>query len=423
MNMRAELREAENGTQAEKKGSLRVCGMLLFTAALAGLLLFPPFRVQASEQRDGGQDTGFQDSFAAAEGQPEDDTDFTLLEELDFTEVQRTVDEILEGEFRFENTVLDLITGKQTFTLESFLEALIHQAAGSWETEKKILLSILVLGIAASLFSNFTLIFKNQQIAEVSFEITYMLLFLILLQVFAGAKELAEGVIAALRQFMSALIPAYCLAVTMASGTATAVVFYQFLLGLIYVLEWLIQEGLLGLIQVHVILNFINHLTRDEYLSQLSELVEKAAGWILKSMLALVIGFNTIQGMISPVIDSLKSTAFSRVAGMIPGIGNVAGSVTDVLLGSAVLIKNGVGAAALIVIALLCLTPLLKLGILSLILELAAALIQPVSDKRMTGCAAGVGRSIRLLFQAVFTVAVLFVITIVVVTVSVRGGI
>lgn len=397
---------------------------LLFLSFLSVLFFLLPGKALASKGDTPGLEEEAGETFSYEEVQElAEEPDTSLIEELDFSEVQDTIDEILGGEFRFENTVLDLITGRQPFTLESFLEAAVRQAKEGWQTEKRILLSILVLGIAASLFSNFTLIFKNQQIAQVSFEITYMLLFLILLQVFTGAQELAEGVIVSLRQFMNALIPAWCLAVTMASGAATAVVFYQFLLGLIYVLEWLIQEGLLGLIEVYVILVFINHLTKEEYLSQLTELVGKAAGWILKSMLAAVIGFNTIQGIVTPVVDSLKHTALSRVARMLPGIGNVAGSVTDVLLGSAVLIKNGVGAAALIVIVLLCLAPLLKLGLLALILELAAALIQPVSDKRMTGCAAGMGRAVRLLFQAVFTVAVFFVITIVVVTVSVRGSI
>ena len=398
---------------------------LIFPAVLCCALLLFPGRAEASGlssgEGEGGQSFSYEE--VRKEAQKAEEADTSLLEELDFTEIQQTVDEILGGDFQFKNTVLDLITGKQPFTLESFLEALIHQAGNGWRTEKRILLSVLILGIAASLFSSFTSIFRTQQIAEISFEITYMLLFLILLQVFTGAEELTRGVIAALRQFMSALIPAWCLAVTMASGAATALVYHQFLLGLIYVMEWLIQEGLLGLIKVHVILVFINHLTREEYLSQLAELTEKAAGWALKTILAVVIGFNTIQGILSPVIDALKSTAFSRAVRAVPGIGSVAGSVTDVLLGSAVLIKNGIGAAALVVIALLCLAPILKLGLLTLILELAAALIQPVSDKRMTGCAAGVGRSIRLLLQAAFTSAVLFVITIVVVTVSVRGSI
>lgn len=403
------------GRRCGLKALWRAALFLLIVSVLPALV---PGQVQAEENTKEEASFRYEDVEEAAE-----EPDASLLEELDFSEVQQTVDEILGGDFQFENTVLDLITGKQAFTLESFLEALIAQAGNNWETEKQILFSILILGIAASLFSSFATVFQNQQIAEVSFEITYMLLFLILLQVFTGAADLAASVIGSLRQFMDALIPAYCLAVTMASGTTTAVVFYQFLLGLIYVLEWLIQEGLLGLIQVHVILVFINHLSKEEYLSQLSELVVKAAGWVLKSILAVVIGYNAIQGIISPVIDSLKSTAFSRVAQMIPGIGNVAGSVTDVLLGSAVLIKNGIGAAALIVIVLLCMAPLLKLGLLVVILELAAALIQPVSDKRMTGCVAGVGDGIKLLFRAVFTVAVLFVITIVVVTVSVRGSV
>ena len=403
------------GRRCGLKALWRAAFFLLIVSVLPALV---PGQVQAEENTKEEASFRYEDVEEAAE-----EPDASLLEELDFSEVQQTIDEILGGDFQLENTVLDLITGKQAFTLESFLEALIAQAGNNWETEKQILLSILILGIAASLFSSFATVFQNQQIAEVSFEITYMLLFLILLQVFTGAADLAASVIGSLRQFMDALIPAYCLAVTMASGTTTAVVFYQFLLGLIYVLEWLIQEGLLGLIQVHVILVFINHLSKEEYLSQMSELVVKAAGWVLKSVLAVVIGYNAIQGIISPVIDSLKSTAFSRVAQMIPGIGNVAGSVTDVLLGSAVLIKNGIGAAALIVIVLLCMAPLLKLGLLVVILELAAALITPVSDKRMTGCVAGVGDGIKLLFRAVFTVAVLFVITIVVVTVSVRGSV
>jgi len=348
-------------------------------------------------------------------------SDFSMAEELDFSEIQDAVDEILGGEFRFKDTVMELIQGGEPFTLEGFLTAVLHQAGGNWKTEKNILLSILVLGIAAALLTNFSNIFQNQQIAEVSFEITYMLLFLILLQIFSGAAELTEAVVAGIQDFMTALIPSYFLAVTMASGGTTAIVFYQFLLGVIYFTGWLIQHALMALIHVQIILVFINHLTKEEYLSQMAEMVTKAAGWILKSMLAVVIGFNTIQGIISPAIDSLKATTLSRAAEMIPGIGNIAGSVTDVILGSAVLIKNGIGVVALIVIVLICLAPLVKLGVMILILELAAALIQPVSDKRMVGCVAGVSGGIKLLFRVVFTTAVLFLITIVVVTVSTGG--
>lgn len=347
--------------------------------------------------------------------------DFSMLDRLEFSEIQDSVDEILGENFQFRDTVSELIRGGQPFTPETFLEAVLGQFRESWRTEKNLLFSILVLGIAAALLSNFSNIFRNQQIAEVSFEITYMLLFLLLLKVFTGAAQITAVVLNGIREFMQALVPAFFLSVTMASGGATALVFYQFLLSLIYLLEWLMERSMLPLIQVHVILVFINHLTKEEYLSQLSELVTKAAGWVLKSILALVVGFNAIQGLLAPAIDALKTTAFSRAAQMIPGIGNIAGSVTDVILGSAVLIKNGIGVAALVVLAILCLTPLVKLGVLILLLKVAAALLQPVSDKRMVGCVDGVGEGVRLLFQVVFTTAVLFMLTIVVVTAAAGG--
>lgn len=344
--------------------------------------------------------------------------DLSVMEELEFTEIQDAVNEVLDGGLQFEDTVRELITGEKSFTLEEIVTAAVRQMEGNWKTEKQILLSILVLGIAAALLSNFSSVFQNQQIAEVSFEITYLLLFLILLQVFSGAADVAEEVLAGMMEFMTALVPSYFLAVTLVSGGTTAVVFYQFLLGLIYLLEWLIRYGLMPLIQAQMILVFVNHLTREEYLSQLSEMVTRVTGWILKSMLALVVGFNAIQGILNPAIDTLKATVFSRTAEMIPGIGNLAGGVADIVLGSAVLIKNGIGVAALVVIAGICLTPMAKLGILILLLELSAALIQPVSDKRMVGCVAGVGGSVKLLFQMVLTTAILFMLTIVVVTVS-----
>jgi stage III sporulation protein AE len=342
----------------------------------------------------------------------------SLMDELDFTEIQDSVDEILGQDFQFRDVVTELTEGGEPLNLESFLKMILTQTGENWRTEKRMLLSILVLGIAAAMMANFSGIFRNQQIAEVSFEITYLLLFLLLLQIFTDAEELTATVLSGLQDFMSALIPAYCLSVTLASAGTTALVFYQFLLTLIYLIEWLVQHGLMSLIHVCVILVFINHLTKEEYLSQMSDLIQKSADRVLKAMLALVVGFNAVQGMISPAIDSLKTTLVGRAASALPGVGNVAGTVTDVILGSAALIKNGIGVAALLVILLLCLVPLTRLGVLVLILEGAAALIQPVSDKRIVGCVAGVGACVRLLFRVVVTTAVLFMLTIGVVAVS-----
>ena len=41
-----------------------------------------------------------------------------------------------------------------------------------------------------------------------------------------------------------------------------------------------------------------------------------------------------------------------------------------------------------------------------------AAVLQPVSDERITDCLSGMGNGVRLLFKTVFTMLVLFLLTI-----------
>ena len=97
---------------------------------------------------------------------------------------------------------------------------------------------------------------------------------------------------------------------------------------------------------------------------------------------------------------------------MVPGVGDISGSVTDMVIGSAMLIKNGIGAAALVALIFVCAIPLVKLLVIMLAYYLLAAILQPVSDELITGCLAGMGTGVKLLFQAVFAVLVLFLLTI-----------
>ncbi|MDE6960277.1 MAG: stage III sporulation protein AE, partial [Lachnospiraceae bacterium] len=134
--------------------------------------------------------------------------------------------------------------------------------------------------------------------------------------------------------------------------------------------------------------------------------------WSLKAVLALVMGFHLIQGVITPAADAFRNTTVSQSLEMVPGVGDMSGSVADMVFGSAMLIKNGIGAAALVALILICLVPLVKLAVIMVVYYALAAILQPVSDERITECLSGMGNGVRLLLQAVFTVLVLFLLTI-----------
>ena len=124
---------------------------------------------------------------------------------------------------------------------------------------------------------------------------------------------------------------------------------------------------------------------------------------------------NTLQGLLAPAIDSLKRSAVTRTAGAIPWIGDVAGGTAELVLGTASLIKNGIGVAGTVIVIAVCAGPILQVLILSFLYKLAGALVQPVSDKRITACISGVSTGYELLTQVLFSTALLFLITLAVV--------
>ena len=78
------------------------------------------------------------------------------------------------------------------------------------------------------------------------------------------------------------------------------------------------------------------------------------------------------------------------------------------MLGAALLIRNGVGTAGLLVLAILCLTPMVKLLAGGCLYRLLAAVAQPVADKRLTECVDGLGRGILLLLRIFLFTGILF---------------
>jgi stage III sporulation protein AE len=143
---------------------------------------------------------------------------------------------------------------------------------------------------------------------------------------------------------------------------------------------------------------------------------------LLKSLLAIVIGFSAIKGLIVPVADQVKRSALFKASEAIPGIGDALGGVTETILGAAVLLKNAIGVTGLIVIIIICAVPFLKLIMVTVVFKAGSAALQPISDKRFIECISASAKSSALLLQTVFTGAVLFLLAITIVAVTTGGA-
>lgn len=345
-----------------------------------------------------------------------------IIKEFDFDDIDHVLREIMPGErLKFGETVRKLINGEVELSVSLLGRLISDQIFYEFNHSREGLVHILLIAVIAAIFTNFSNIFRSQQIGEISFYVLYLLLITICLASFQIVLDSVGERMRLLIAFMRALGPAYFLSVAIATGSGTSIAFYNLVLFLIYIVELLILNFLLPLLHIYIVVRMLNHLSTEDYLSKFAELIEFVIVWTLKTLLAAVIGLNLIQGMIAPAIDSIKRSMLTKGVEALPGVGDALGGVTKVVLGTAVLVKNGIGVAGAVICIAICAVPAVQVLVMTFLYKLIAAFIQPISDKRIVGCVTSMGDASQILLRLVFTTGVLFLLTIAIVTAATTG--
>ena len=337
----------------------------------------------------------------------------SLKEQMELEEIQDSVDRLLgENRLSVSGSVDRLLQGEDPVSGTELKKNLFEQLSGVFREQRETWIQLLVLVLAAAMLSGFSALFENGQLGDIGFYMIYLLVFALMLKNFqtlsGGLRELLEG----LTGFMRALVPAYSIAVAAASGASSAAMFYQIVLAAIWLVENLLILLILPGIRIYLLISLINQLSREDFLSHMARLLKNAISWILKTALGLIIGIQVTKNLVAPALDALRRTALGKTASAIPGVGNAIDAVTEMVIGSAVLVRNCAGAVAVVILFLCALAPVLRIGVSALAYKLLAAFAQPVSDRRMVGCLNTMGEGCGLLFRVLITTEVLFMVTI-----------
>ena len=384
-------------------------GRILFTMLLVLLVFGLGTKiVEASENDDMQQSDDVQEEVQNA-----------LLSEFDFSGIEKSLNRMFPQEkITFSEVVSALMSGNMEKTIRIFLGFLGDQVFYEFNYNRQNLVYVLLVALTAAVFSNFAGAFKSRQISDISFYIMYMLLITLCMTSFRTSAVGLEEKLSMLVDFMRVLCPSYFLAVAFASGSVTSIFFYNVILFLIYVVELVIVRFLLPVVNIYIMVLVLGNLTGEDFLSEFAGLIRKIVTWTLKTLLICVVSVNVIQGLLAPAIDAVKRSALTRTAEALPWVGNAVGGAAEIVLGTAVLIKNGIGMAGAVISVAICAVPILQMLIMAFMYKLAAALVQPVSDKRITACISGVSEGYEIMVRIIFTTGMLFLLTVAIVAAS-----
>ncbi|MCX4338702.1 MAG: stage III sporulation protein AE [Lachnospiraceae bacterium] len=342
-----------------------------------------------------------------------------LWEQMDLDGVTRDFESLFPS-FSFDGKAVlaDILEGQiwEAFKKlgNGITDAVLFQR-GEYRT---LFFTILILGVTAALFAGFADLFQDHQVSDLAFYFIYLLLIAVLLKFFAGTVGTVREVLGSVTTFIKLYIPTYILAVGSASGAASAAAYYHLLLVVVYLIEWGFLTILLPIVQGYVLLTVINGVWTGEKLALLLELLEKGISGSIKASLWLVTGFSLLQSMISPVIDSLQSGTLKKALSALPGVGGLTEGMFEMVLGSAVLVRNSLGLYLTLLLIVLCAVPVLKIALTACVIKLSAALVGIISDKRLTNCVSRVGQGNLMLLKLTLTCVGMFLIQVAIISYS-----
>ncbi len=336
-----------------------------------------------------------------------------MMDELSYSQIQEMMDQILgQDSFDFGDYVERLVRGEESGSLTEILHTVWNGAVSAVVQDRQMIFHLLIIAAVGALFANFSRLLHGKQVAQTAFFILYMMFFSVLGASFSQVSQLAAETLRQLLDFVKVLVPAFFISLSFTQGGTAAGVYYEFALVMIAAVNWVLVRLALPAVNLYFFLRMADQLSQEDMFSKMAELIHDTVRLGVKTMFGLMMGMNVVQSLIVPVAAQVKNMAVIRMGSAVPGVGSSISQILQTVLCAGTLVKNAVGVAGVAAVFLICAVPLLHMVADQLLYQVVAAVIQPISDKRIVQGLGGAVEAIRLHIYIVGVGAMLFITSI-----------
>ncbi len=343
------------------------------------------------------------------------------LDKIDFSGLEEFFNQIANkpADIDFIQYVNQLLNGENTFSFNSIFEYLINIIFNNIFEIMPIIISILSISIFCGIINSFKSSFLADGIADIIFFVCFLCVVLLLsseiILIYNNSKIIIENM-AKLTEIMSPII----LTLMSATGGVVSVGIYKtsvaFLTsGVINI----ILSVILPLIGITILFNVIMNFSSSIKLNKFVDCSASIIKWIMGIIITIFGLFISIQGIASASYDgiSIRATKYA-ISNSIPIIGGFVKDSFDLVVAGSVLIKNAIGVASVFALFYTILSPLLYIIIFSTLLKVVSALIEPITDSRISNFCTSISKSISYLSIAIIMVGVMVFILILMMIIS-----
>ncbi len=334
----------------------------------------------------------------------EEGTD-SLLDELELSDMEELYGRTeLSESISFDELISGIAkSGLSQIAIEDALNAVLdsfkHALAGSLIYIGEMIVLLLITGLVKHLPGS-----GGEGASKAAFFTGYVICASVCASILVGSILTAKNALDSLGEVTNAVTPVLMVLLTGLGGLSTSAVMSPVMAALTDTVFTLVRGAVFPAIIACAFVNLLTNISSAIKLSKLSELIESAVKWFLGIVFTLFLGVCSLKGMTGAAVDGVYfKTAKYTIDKAVPFIGGMFSDTLDTLMSCGIIVKSAAGAAGLIILALVMLTPIITLTVNSFLYSAAGAIAEPFSDDMTVRMLTGMCRITRLMLAAVLT--------------------
>lgn len=270
------------------------------------------------------------------------------------------------------------------------------------------LLVLIVVALLSSLLQNLQEAFKTGEVSNIAYFACYAIIVVIMTKSFLLGVNLGKDTIFRIKEFMNALVPILIMLLASMGAFTQAALMDPIIVFISNIGVTFICNIIFPLILISFVLNFVNNLCEESKVEKLGKLIKGGVLWAQGTLMTVFVTFLTIRGVTAKGLDEFTiKTAKFAVDTFIPVVGGCLSDAVSTVAGYTGLVKNAVGTLGLVMIIIIGIFPIIKLAIMAIAYKFTAAVIEPISNKKIVSCISSAGDSLGLIIASVVCVSVM----------------
>ncbi len=341
------------------------------------------------------------------------------LQGIDFSGFQNILDEMSEeqqkifGSSKFADKIKKLLANDFSSNETSFIGQVFNIIFDELLSFIPLLATICAIAILSSFISNLRVKSNDKSIADIVHFVCFGLIIVILSTSVLSFASMTRELLLSLQSQMQLVFPIMLTLLAGLGGAVSVSVFQPLVAVLVSGVMQIFNYAVFPLFICTFVFTIVGNLSSAVKLNKFISFFKSAFKWTIGTVMTLFFTFLTIQGISAGSFDGVSvKTAKYAIKNYVPIVGGYLSDGFNLIMSSSILIKNAVGVAGLFLLFATIIIPVVKIAIFSLGMKLSSAIIEPISDSRMTDFVYTVGKNMGFLVATILCVSFMYLIAI-----------